>query len=104
MNAHAVDGGKPGIVGVIDKVEALRPTDIARAREQFRCHRAGNDTSGSRNQITLPHGERMLAHQQMPISLQRGDKECVARSEPFQWSLAKPLKRLGHWCSVCWPR
>ena len=46
-------------------------------------------TSGSRNQITLLHGGENVSTSTnanlIHTSLQRGDKECVARSEPFQW-------------------
>ena len=61
MNAHAVDCGEPGILGVIDKVKAVRPTDIAGTGEQFRRHSAGHDSGCTSKQVPFLHDERSLA-------------------------------------------
>ena len=67
MNAHAIDVGEPGMLGVVDEIETVAPIDVARACEQpgrygagdhSRRLRQGDIASSSRlNVSTLSKGD-----------------------------------------------
>jgi hypothetical protein len=57
MNAYAVDTREPRMFRVIDEINTVGPTDIARASKKFGGHRSRNDAGCAGEQITFLHHE-----------------------------------------------